>query len=154
MLFSDRLAVVVGPQPYAWAARHGVPKGTMRSWLSTENPQAKSLKRLVEASGVPLEWWLSGDGPPPTRGVLVDIEVDTGPLNVEERRASYGPLERCTGKINVKALAAIIEGALKTAPHASPQAIAEHSAKIYAQAIQDGLITPDGVGPGKVDKAA
>ena len=152
MLFSDKLAIVVGPQPYAWAARHGVPKGTMRSWLSTEHPQAKSLKRLVEASGIPLEWWISGDGPPPTGSAMpVEVYAATGPLMVEEVRGSFDPR---AGKINVQALTAIIEGALKTAPSASPRAIAEHSAKIYAQAIQDGLITPDGVGPGKVDKAA
>lgn len=159
VLFSEKLALVVGPHPYAWAARHDIPKGTMRSYLSTENPQRKSLARLVAASGIPLEWWINGEGPPPMASdepeKIIEVAVDPGPMVVEERRHSYpDKAAAAVGRINVKALAAILEGALKTAPYAAPHAIAEHCAKIYAQAIEDGLITPDGLGPGKVDKAA
>lgn len=52
-------------------------------------------------------------------------------------------------------IAAILEDALKTLPAATPQAIEAHFAKVYAQAIEDGLITPDGLGPeGALDAAA
>lgn len=52
-------------------------------------------------------------------------------------------------------IAAILEDALKTVPAATPQAIGAHFVKVYAQAIEDGLITPDGLGPkGALDAAA
>lgn len=159
MKFSEKLAHVVGAHPYSWAAKNGVPKGTMRSWLGTEHPQTKSLAKLVEKSGFPLEWWLDDAASlaPPAQSVMsypAPIEPDVPP-GVGEH-PSLPPIEvrRMQGKINVDALTAIIEGALKTAPNAAPRALAEHCAKIYAQAIEAGLITPDGLGPGRIDKAA
>lgn len=159
MKFSEKLAHVVGAHPYSWAAKHGVPKGTMRSWLATEHPQTKSLAKLVEKSGLPLEWWLdetaSLASAPQSAVTYAAPMVENVPKGVEEHPA-LPPIEvrRMQGKINVEALTAIIEGALKTAPNAAPHALAVHCAKIYAQAIEAGLITPDGLGPGRIDEAA
>ncbi|MEI7614102.1 MAG: hypothetical protein WCK63_14465 [Betaproteobacteria bacterium] len=63
-------------------------------------------------------------------------------------------VEAVSPGINVDALEAIIEGALKISPNAPPGKIAAHSAKLYQRCIEDGLITPDGIGDGNHDAAA
>ena len=64
------------------------------------------------------------------------------------------PAKPVSPRINIDALTAIIEGALKAAPGASMEQIAQHSVRFYVQCIDDGLITPDGVGEGKHGEAA
>ena len=44
-------------------------------------------------------------------------------------------------------LAAVIEGAMRAAPHATIPDLAAHCARVYAMAIEQGLITADGTGP-------
>lgn len=85
--------------------------------------------------GINANWLLTGDGPM----LLADLEAARRPA---------------LARINVDALEAIIEGALKVAKNAPASAIAAHAASVYAKCIDDGLITPDGVGEGNLDAAA
>ncbi|SDI51865.1 hypothetical protein SAMN05660652_03569 [Propionivibrio dicarboxylicus] len=57
-------------------------------------------------------------------------------------------------QINIKALAAILEGALKIAPDAPPEKLAAHTASLYQRCIEEDLITPTGIGPGRMAKAS
>lgn len=152
--FQDRIRHVAGDSPYTWASQRGIKKSSMTSLLNTDRPQHRSLVMLEEKTGIPLQWWLEGSLPPPSTSsssVYESIGENVAP-KVAERPAVFAPV---ASKINVEALAAILEGALKTAPTATPQVIAAHCAKVYAQAIEDGLITPDGLGPaGAIHDAA
>lgn len=159
--FHDRIRCVAGDAPYTWASQRGIKKSSMTSLLNTDRPQHRSLVMLEEKTGIPLQWWLEGDLPPPkgSGGAEGGAERQVVyPRHGEEPPGAAAALAtptRVPARINVDALAAIIEGALKTAPTASPQVIAAHCAKVYAQAIEDGLITPDGLGPkGALDAAA
>ena len=142
LTFQDRIKHVAGDSPYTWASQRGIKKSSMTSLLNSDKPQHKTLLMLEERTGIPLQWWLEGDLPPPAPEIVYVKDADSP---VPPRQLLSPP--PAAGRINADALAAIIEGALKTAPRASPAALAAHCAKVYAQALEDGLITPDGVGP-------
>ena len=63
--FRERLAALIGDeQPFAWAARVGIPRATFsRVWNEGAPPRAVHLKRIAEATGVSLDWLLTGEGP-------------------------------------------------------------------------------------------
>lgn len=65
MDFPERFALVAGPHLYAWGERHGFHKATIQGFTKTLKPQRRTLLRLVEATGIPEDWWLKGEGPPP-----------------------------------------------------------------------------------------
>lgn len=65
LTFPQRVALVVGRHPFAWAKANGVSKATMQSWLRSERPQLASLSRLEGLTGIPVDWWQSGAWPPP-----------------------------------------------------------------------------------------
>lgn len=152
MTFTERIRYVAGEHPFAWAAAHSIPKANMTVWLAGARPQRKTLAMLEEKTGIPASWWESGELPPPGKASVPAAVIERQvvyPRHGEEPTVApvlAAPALRFA-RINADALAAIIEGALKTAPTASPQVIAAHCAKVYAQAIEDGLITPDGLGP-------
>lgn len=141
LTFQDRIKHVAGESPYTWASQRGIKKSSMTSLLNSEKPQHRSLVMLAERTGIPLQWWLEGDLPPPAPEIVYVKDAD----NPMPARQLLSP-QAAAARINVDALAAIIEGALKTAPGASPAALAAHCAKIYAQALDDGLITATGAG--------
>lgn len=63
--FQERLKSLIGPRPYAWAAKHNWPKGSLQSLLEeTTQPQRKTLDRLVEVTGCSREWLEHGIGEP------------------------------------------------------------------------------------------
>lgn len=124
-------------------SRFGVPPSSYQKYeLNLSAPGAEALARFV-AAGLNVNWLLAGDGPM----LLADL---TPRLSAQESVTAY----RGAPTINVDALAAIIEGALKAAPGAPMGQIARHSVEFYVRCIEDGLITPDGVGPGKHGEAA
>lgn len=140
--FAERLQALIGQETvHSWAKRHGLAPNKVWDWIKYDRtPRAPQLRELAERTHIPEAWWRGGDLPPPDPGIVYIKDADS-PV---PPRQLLSPAP--AGRINVEALAAIIEGALKTAPGATPEAIAAHSAKIYAQAIEDGLITPDGLG--------
>lgn len=91
-------------------------------------PGGQMIGALIHA-GINANWVITGNGPM----MLADFE-----------QALSAPAP----KINVDALQAIIEGALKVAKNAPVSAIAAHAARVYMQCLEEGLITPDGVGEG------
>jgi transcriptional regulator with XRE-family HTH domain len=99
-------------------------------------PGGQMIGTLVFA-GINANWLLTGEGP-----MLLDN------LLSQTTRSDAMP------KINKDALAAILEGALRVAPTATPAAIADHCVGVYMKCLEDGLITPDGVGSGNLEDAA
>lgn len=79
VIFSDRVRLVAGEHPFAWAQAHGIPKGTMTVWLSGAKPQRKSLQALEEKTGISAEWWKSGEGPPPGAARAMGGAVSSAP---------------------------------------------------------------------------
>ena len=154
--FAERVRHIAGPHPFAWAASLGIPKANMTVWLDGARPQKKTLRMLEEKTGIAADWWLKGELPPPKleSGAPSPYLKDADNPLPPRQLLDAAPQPRDESRINVDALAAIIEGALKTAPGATPEALARHCAKIYAQAIEDGLITSDSVGDGHLDTAA
>lgn len=150
--FADRLQAVIGTEAaHSWATRYGLPPPKVWDWIkNSRSPRRPQLAELAEKTRIPLEWWESGELPPPEPPGIVYAKDADSPMPARQLLSPPAGASR----INVDALTAILEGALKTAPHATPAALAAHCAKIYAQAIEDGLITADGVGPGKLGNAA
>lgn len=110
-------------------------KSTLSGYeLEKREPHADGLLPFIRA-GASAHWLLTEEGPM---------------MFVELLKRGASP----SAQINVEALEAIIEGALKVAKNASPAAIAAHAARVYAQCIDEGLITADGVGEGKDSAAA
>ena len=101
-------------------------------------PGLEKLVAIAEAGNVTVDWLATGR-PPKTRSEL---------------RATLVAPQAVPCKINVNALAAIIEGALKIGRNAPPEALASHCASLYNKCIEDGLITPEGVGHGHLNAAA
>lgn len=92
MNFSDRIKAVAGPHPFAWAEDHGFSKSTMQSLLICTIPQRKTLDKLVAATGIPADWWLEGDGPPPLPNKAIQQEIAR--YNVSKER----PTKASAGK--------------------------------------------------------
>lgn len=116
-----------------------MPLPSLRNYeLSKQIPGGEAINGLIRA-GINANWLLTGEGP-----MLMTGQVQTVVL----------PAVPVAPKINVDALAAIIEGALRVAPNAAPAALAKHCAGIYMKCIEDGLITPDGIGEGNLNNAA
>ena len=66
LTFRDRFKAVGGEQPHAWGSALGLEKSFIANCLrGTQRPQKKNLDKLVRATGIPEEWWLHGELPPP-----------------------------------------------------------------------------------------
>ena len=98
-------------------------------------PGGEAVAALIGA-GINANWLLTGEGPM----LLADLVPPVVPA------AAPG--------INADALEAIIEGALKITPNAPASQIAAFSARLYKDCIDQGMITPDGIGNGNLDAAA
>lgn len=49
-----------------WAGRMGISPVTVEGWLNQGHaPYPKTMRKLVAGTGIPEEWWLHGDLPPP-----------------------------------------------------------------------------------------
>lgn len=46
-----------------WARDHGLPPQTVHEWIKRDRmPRSAGLKTLIDATGMPKEWWLRGEG--------------------------------------------------------------------------------------------
>lgn len=63
--FHSRLSEIIDTdEPFAWAARVGIPSASFsRMWKKGVVPKAPHLKTIREATGVSLDWLLTGEGP-------------------------------------------------------------------------------------------
>ncbi len=112
----------------------------MRNILDGALPRADILVAIADAGGVTVDWMATGRLPK-TRAELRDLVG----------KASAKPP---AGRINVEALEAILEGALKIGRDAPASAIAAHCANVYNDVLERGLITSAGLGAGDLDTAA
>lgn len=96
--FADRLREVISETPFSrWASDHGFTPSTVEEWLNkNRTPRDASLGKLVIATGIPEEWWLQGDGPPPNipelkvmKGFAALSERKPDPHHVDQDRAGY-----------------------------------------------------------------
>ena len=118
------------------ASRFGVPKGSYQKYeMDLSSPGSEAIEKLVRA-GINANWLLTGEGPMLLADLVPPVVKPADP------------------KINVDALEAIIEGALKIAPNAPASRIAAHSASLYKRCIEEGMITADGIGNGNLNAAA
>lgn len=90
--------------------------------------------RAFVAAGLNANWLLTGEGPM----LLKDLQ----------------PQAAAKPKINVEALSAILDGARQGLPKASTLELMKFAVDMYMNALERGLITPDGVGTGNAEKAA
>ncbi len=60
--FRDRLSLLIGNEdPFGWAKRVGIPSSTFdRIWNSGTTPKAPHLVRISQATGVSIDWLLTG----------------------------------------------------------------------------------------------
>lgn len=117
------------------AATHfGVPSRTYQDYeRDLKAPGSGALTAFVRA-GLNANWLLTGEGPM----LLKDLQPKPQPM-----------------KINIGALAATLDGATRgLPPGTSPRNIAEFAVKMYLDALEKGLITPDGIGEGVGEKSA
>ena len=72
--FAERLRLVIGDDDYTpWSQARGLSPSTVEGWLNKGlTPYRKSLGKLVAATGIPAEWWESGEGDPP---VIPDLKA-------------------------------------------------------------------------------
>lgn len=111
----------------------GVPASTYQKYeMGLRAPGAEAMECFVRA-GINANWLLTGEGP------MLIAELMAPPA---------------LPAINIEALEAIISGTLKIAPNAPADTLAAHCAGVYKQCIEDGLITPDGIGSGNLNVAA
>ena len=155
LTFPERLKAVIGPEEatHAWAMRYKMHPPKIWDWIKNERtPRRPQIAELADKTGIPLEWWLHGDLPAPQPGA---IKYDAGQTpgaalhDAPVRSAKAGPQ-----KINAAALEAILTGILRSAPQASPEAVAALAAKIYNDTLEAGLITATGIGDGHLSAAA
>ncbi len=90
-----------------------------------------SLAAGFVRAGVNANWLLTGEGP------MLLKDLQPAPL-----------------KINIPALAAILSGVTQGLPGSSTEDIADFAVKMYMDALERGLITPEGVGKGNLNAAA
>lgn len=102
-------------------------------------PGGKVICGLINL-GINANWLLTGEGPM----LLKDL--------APERVAVAEPLQV---KINTKALGAAIDAMRKLAePGETPESTAMKTAKFYQYLLDQGLITPTGIGEGVLKKAS
>ncbi len=98
--FAERLRQVIGDEDYTpWAQARGLSPSTVEGWLNKGlAPYRKSLGKLVMATGIPAEWWESGEGDPPvvpalkTMAAMATFDSGDGkpaPHRVEDAPSGY-----------------------------------------------------------------
>lgn len=108
-------------------------------------PGARILDAFVRR-GVSANWLISNEGE-----MLINPHRDAAASNELLAASSTAGF---ASMINVDALEAIIEGALRISPNLPANRLAAHCAALYQRCIDDGMITPEGIGPGDSETAA
>lgn len=141
-LFKDRLKEVIGENTIVGFAKLcGFSDSLMGSYLRGEKrPGLDYLVAIADAGGVTVDWLATGRLPK-IRAELRDL-------------VGKAAVKPPAGRINVEALEAILEGALKIGRDAPASAIAAHCANVYNDVLERGLITSAGLGAGDLDTAA
>ena len=122
------------------AAQSGVSYSVYQKYeMGRSVPGGEAIAGFVRL-GINANWLLTGEGPM----LLKDL--------APERVAVAEPLQV---KINTKALGAAIDAMRKLAePGETPESTAMKTAKFYQYLLDQGLITPTGIGEGVLKKAS
>ncbi|MDD3517506.1 MAG: S24 family peptidase [Chromatiales bacterium] len=138
--FRERLAQLVGTdQPFAWAGRVGISKGAFsRIWRQGTVPGPELLRRIQDATGISLDWLLTGQEPMypghrPAEGFVgitqvlhpdgiraaesPDNEYVTVPLHPHHAAAGHGP---ALGDEHLLDALAFRRGWIQSELHANP----------------------------------
>lgn len=80
LTFADRLKAVIGDEPPTpWATARGISGATIHEWLTKgAAPYPKTMAKLVAGTGIPEEWWMHGELPPPQPVGLPGLKHRTG----------------------------------------------------------------------------
>lgn len=103
--FADRLGEVIGENdtPHGWAVAHGLRPQKVWDWLNnSRQPQRAQLVDLAQRTGIPAEWWESGQTPAPaahcTMEPVVQYQIQTQaaapPMAVSRQPSDPGAHER------------------------------------------------------------
>lgn len=138
----------IGARLKAWRDSFGLNQAEAASRLQLSASTYQNYERDIRApntegweafyrAGINANWLLSGEGPM----LLKDLQPPA-------------PAALPRLKINTEALAAIMDGAMKGLPGAPMADIVKFAVDMYMNALESGLITPDGVGKGAPGKSA
>lgn len=123
---------VLGLSRPAFATKNGCTVRTLENNEKGANEPGACLVAAFSLAGINANWLLTGDGPM----LLKDL--------------APAPMPQ---PINVKALAAALDAMRKLAkPGETPEATADKAARFYQYCLDEGLITPDGLGEGHLKK--
>lgn len=132
-------------QEGAATAVGGSKRGIQNNEAHKSVPGGEVLAGFVSL-GINANWLLTGMG---------EMRMPTGSATeFQAQEAGQNAYQAQPAKINVAALAAIIEGVAKAQPSASPARLAMLAAEFYEKTLSEGYITPDGVGDGPASKSA
>jgi phage repressor protein C with HTH and peptisase S24 domain len=64
---SNKLKELIGTESVnGWARRHGLAPQTVHGWIENDRwPYTAQLEKLCIVTGTTVDWWRSGEGPPP-----------------------------------------------------------------------------------------
>lgn len=124
----------IGLKQDEMAAQSGVSYSVFQKYeMGRSVPGGDAIAGFVRL-GINANWLLTGDGPM----LLKDL--------------APAPMPQL---INVKALAAALDAMRKLAkPGETPEATADKAARFYQYCLDEGLITPEGLGEGNLKKAS
>ena len=136
--FADRLLAVInlsGKKPTPWARDHGFSPSSFDDWLNQgRQPRTAQIARLVAETGIPEEWWLRGDLPPPPviRGGAYSLPSSSEPLILGSEGATRLKVERAKG--HAGPMDTIERGQFAQVPFFDVRASAGHGAFVADQA--------------------
>lgn len=162
LTFRDRFTLVAGDHPFTWGAERGLQKHFVASCLrGNYRPQAKNMEKLVAATGIPANWWLNGEGPPPevTPPAPVPLNVPGTERRIALRRLNASPSltrdQEILSGISAKGLTYVMTAALATADKGEPLAVTVNRAvQLYLLAAEKGLINVPAEDGENVDKSS
>lgn len=149
----------------------GVPLGSIKKWEGGNTaPGGANLAKLAKV-GIDLNWLVTGTSYMTDSAGKQFFYVPPDPLDDQVRairemndaayRAAMAAAEvpkpaasTTPPQINAKALAAALEAMRKLAkPGEAPEVTADKAARFYQYCLDQGLITPEGLGEGHLKKA-
>ena len=81
MGIAEKLKLLInGKSINQWARDHGLPPQTVHEWMKKDRmPRKGGMEQLVNATGMPQDWWIHGKGSPPALSKNYPAST-TGPL--------------------------------------------------------------------------
>lgn len=89
----DKLLLVIGDSSInQWARDRELPPQTVHGWIDKDRvPRKGGMETLVKATGIPEEWWLHGDGPPPVTNKTYPVSDKATALKLKSPENGFKP---------------------------------------------------------------